>query len=184
MKLIDLTGQKIGRWTVLERRPTKVSSSGRTRVRWNCICECKTKKSVDGAELRSGRSLSCGCYAREKAAERQKKFNRYELHESFGIGYTNKNEPFYFDIEDYEKIKNYCWFKNNTGYIYAKVPGTKKHVLMHRLILDNVEMIDHISGNKTDNRKNNVRPTNNSLNQMNKKNSKKQQVRMSWCHLV
>lgn len=50
--LIDLTGKKIGRWTVLEY-------VGGKRSLWNCLCDCGTKKLVGGAGLRSGDSKGC-----------------------------------------------------------------------------------------------------------------------------
>ena len=38
-----------------------------------------------------------------------RKENIYDLSGEFGIGYcTNTGSPFYFDLEDYNKIKNYC----------------------------------------------------------------------------
>lgn len=40
-----------------------------------------------------------------------RKLNNYDLSGKYGIGYTsNTNEPFYFDLEDYDKIKGYTWF--------------------------------------------------------------------------
>ena len=58
--LIDLTGQKIGRWTVLEKAPSK-----NRIVYWLCQCDCGTIKEVRGQCLREGESISCGCYKRE-----------------------------------------------------------------------------------------------------------------------
>lgn len=52
--LIDLTGQKIGYFTVLSRiaeiRP----------VRWLCRCDCGTEKAVRSQDLRTGHIRSCG----------------------------------------------------------------------------------------------------------------------------
>ncbi len=53
---IDLTGQKFGRLTVIEReRPYAYP------IKWICQCECGTIKSIKGASLASGRTKSCGC---------------------------------------------------------------------------------------------------------------------------
>ena len=63
-KLIDLTGQIIGNWLVLERGPnTKTGGS-----RWKCKCLLcnKTEKLVTSHNLRTGQSLSCGCQKMEK----------------------------------------------------------------------------------------------------------------------
>ena len=74
----------------------------------------------------------------------------------YGIGYTLKNEPFYFDLEDYDLIKNYCWAINKDGYVYNK---TKNLVLMHRLVMNapSDELVDHIYHEKNDNRKSQLR---------------------------
>ena len=52
----DLTGQRFGRLTVLERDWTR-----KVAAYWLCDCDCGTKTSVAGDALRSGRSQSCGC---------------------------------------------------------------------------------------------------------------------------
>ena len=56
---LDLTGQAIGRWTVLERL------HGPHGTRYRCVCECGTAKVVRQDNLRSGRSRSCGCLRRK-----------------------------------------------------------------------------------------------------------------------
>ena len=65
--LINLTGKKFNRWTVLK----KVESKGGS-VYWLCQCECGTIKEVRGQHLKSGASKSCGCLQREKAKETMK----------------------------------------------------------------------------------------------------------------
>lgn len=63
--LIDLTGKRFGRWTVLYRDTTAKYTS------WICRCECGTVKSVLSHSLirkeEKLRSTSCGCYSRECA---------------------------------------------------------------------------------------------------------------------
>lgn len=56
---IDMTGQTYGEWTVL----AKDMANGR---KWLCRCSCGVEKSVDGANLRNGKSPSCGHLRREK----------------------------------------------------------------------------------------------------------------------
>jgi hypothetical protein len=63
--LVDLTGQRFGRWTVKAK-----AGRGRGLTRWICRCDCGTARAVIGIHLRQGRSLSCGCLTRKlKAAE-------------------------------------------------------------------------------------------------------------------
>lgn len=55
----DLTGQKIGMWTV----ECFDGVSDRNQAKWICVCSCpaKTRRSVSGRHLRAGKSLCCGC---------------------------------------------------------------------------------------------------------------------------
>ena len=68
-RFIDLTGQKFGRLTVIER----AGSTKHGATKWFCKCECGNKAIVIGDELRKGNTLSCGCYAKEIAKETAKK---------------------------------------------------------------------------------------------------------------
>lgn len=63
----DLTGQKFGRWRVVSRAENAITVSGHYFTRWNCECECGTKREVNANSLLSGRSTSCGCYGKEVA---------------------------------------------------------------------------------------------------------------------
>jgi hypothetical protein len=62
--LIDLTGQRFGRWTVL------ALSEGGHNARWLCTCDCGTTRPVTGKSLRGGVSTSCGCRTREVSSAR------------------------------------------------------------------------------------------------------------------
>lgn len=55
---IDLTGQKFGKLTVIERAQYK---SGRTAFK--CVCECGNTKVIQSALLIAGKTRSCGCLA-------------------------------------------------------------------------------------------------------------------------
>ena len=168
---IDLTGQRFGRLTVLEEGESKVIPSGKKCRRWICQCDCGNKTLSWQADLKRGRVLSCGCYQKEKVAENgraSKKYNTYDLSGEYGIGYTSKGEEFYFDLEDYDLIKDYCWHINRNGYIVNK---TEKLIQMHRLVMKakNGEIIDHKNGKTVDNRKTNLRKCTQSENLMNTK---------------
>lgn len=56
-KAIDITDQKFGRWTVIEKAERLPNAS----FLWKCKCECGTERLVEGSRLRSGSSKSCGC---------------------------------------------------------------------------------------------------------------------------
>lgn len=63
--LIDLTGQKFERLTVLYKLPPDKSKKGRGAY-WHCKCDCGNEADVLGANLRKGATKSCGCYNKEK----------------------------------------------------------------------------------------------------------------------
>lgn len=53
---LDLTGQKFGEWTVLEKGD--IGQNG--AIYWKCRCSCGTELSVQAGGLRNGHSESCG----------------------------------------------------------------------------------------------------------------------------
>lgn len=55
--LLDLTGQKFGKLTVLQ----KTSTVGDKRVKWLCKCDCGTQIEVQSNNLTNGHTQSCGC---------------------------------------------------------------------------------------------------------------------------
>lgn len=68
-KKIDLTGQRFGRWTVLNQSESRRAPDGRSLVYWHCVCDCGNEKDVPPSKLRNGESQSCGCYNREHQTE-------------------------------------------------------------------------------------------------------------------
>lgn len=60
-KFIDLTGQKFGRLTPIERTARK------PRAWWRCKCDCGNETEASSESLRVGDKQSCGCLALENA---------------------------------------------------------------------------------------------------------------------
>lgn len=172
-KLIDLTDRKFGHLTVIKRIEDKIYSSGRKAVQWLCRCDCEDNNEVivTGDNLKGKNVQSCGCFLSNKNSILHKKYNKYDLTGEYGIGYTFSGEEFWFDLEDYELIKDYCWHTGSGGYITSNEDGNKnyKTVRMHRIIMNcaNDYKVDHINHNVRDNRKSNLRIVNNQQNAMN-----------------
>ena len=168
-------GDVYGRLTILKEVETHITPCG-TKIRRVLVqCDCGSDPfEARLNDLRSGHTTSCGCVQREKAKESNKKYNTYDLtSEEYGIGYTQKGEEFYFDKEDYDLIKDYCWRIDN-GYVVTNEnntnTGKRKEVSMHRLVMnakDGMD-IDHRFHVTNDNRKSQLRECRHSQNCMNR----------------
>lgn len=159
-----------GRLKILEE--VDKDKYGKRMVKTICTCGSNKIQIKDLYSILVGKNKSCGCLQKEIGyiqSQKNRKQNIYNLTKEYGIGYTFKGEEFYFDLEDYDKIKNICWYKTHNGYIKSNVAKTT----LHRLVMDNIKDktidLDHINGKKHDNRKFNLRIVNRSQNNMNSK---------------
>lgn len=175
----DLTGQKINMLTVLTQAEDYIRSDGKHEAQWLCQCDCGSKpKVIRDNNLKNGHTKSCGCLQKQIASNKNSRTNTYELnlideHGEYGIGYCNNSgNQFYFDMEDYELIRQYCWtdsIRKSDGYhqIKALVRGTKKDIKMHQLVFG--KYCDHIDRNPLNNRKYNLRNASPSENLQNRR---------------
>jgi hypothetical protein len=73
------------------------------------------------------------------------------------------------DPEDNHLLVRYSWFVNNRGYLYS--PLKKQTLLLHRLVMGlgsgRKVQVDHINGDKLDNRRANLRLCDNRQNHQN-----------------
>lgn len=165
---LKLEGMKFGDLTVLRKHFEK---DDKGRILWVCICDCNPTKEilVVGHYLSKGTKDNCGCQTRIKQSKNKRKCNTYDLTGEFGVGYTNKGQKFYFDLEDYDIIKNYCWVKHGK-YIDARSEDGST-IKIHRLIMNAKEddYVDHKFHKEYDNRKYNLRVCTNQENTMNHK---------------
>ena len=173
-KTIDLTGQKFDKLTVIKRMKNYISPKGKIKTQWLCECDCggeNSLKIVLSCHLKSGHTKSCGCLVKEAlliTQQTNRKYNTYDLSGEYGIGYTSKGEEFYFDLEDYDKIKNYYWRINNEEYVISL--DENNVTIMHRLVTNcprDME-VDHIFHKNFDNRKSELRIVTHSQNSKNK----------------
>lgn len=185
---VDLTGQTFNDLLVLDwdTNPpdTEKIKKGATGL-WRCKClRCGGDAWVNTNELKSGKRKSC------RECGYQTKFTRkyeitYDLSGKYGIGYTyNTGHPFYFDLEDYELIKDLSWKENNNGYITAVLNNSE--VSMHRMVMKVTDpncVVDHIKHERYDNRKSMLRVTtcrNNTRNELLAKNNKSGKTGVCW----
>jgi hypothetical protein len=60
--IVDITGQRYGRWTVIALHPER---SRWREAMWLCRCDCGAEAIVRGGSLREGGTTNCGCARRE-----------------------------------------------------------------------------------------------------------------------
>lgn len=175
----NLVGKIFGKLTVLEQAEDYINPKGKHIARWLCLCECGNQTIVLGSDLNrkdNRRIVSCGhCYS------------NYDLSGDYGVCNMKDGYICIFDIEDYDKIKEYHWHKNSGGYAVSNIKKDGKWITvqMHRLIMnvsDDIE-VDHIHGNKLDNRKSELRvitQANNKKNKSKYKNNTSGYKGVSW----
>jgi hypothetical protein len=87
------------------------------------------------------------------------------------------------DAADYEWLSQYTWRPAGGGYTRARVHG--KRVLMHRLIMNphGGKVVDHLNGNRRDNRRSNLRECTHGENNRNtrKYRGTSRFKGVSWC---
>lgn len=64
-----MIGQRFGRLIVITRALDHRQPSGRLRRYWQCRCDCGQSREINEHQLIYGRTLSCGCFHRERASE-------------------------------------------------------------------------------------------------------------------
>lgn len=173
----DLTGKTFGRLKVIRQVDDYISPRGNHYSQWECECSCvnKTILCATGNHLKKGAMISCGCLKKERTIQmgrNNKKQNKYDLSGEYGVGWTsNTNEEFFFDLEDYDLIKDYCWRKSVSGYVICTTHYDNEvgDIKLHRLVTGyQYDIVDHIDRNKLNNRKSNLRECTCSQNNTNK----------------
>lgn len=108
-------------------------------------------------------------YFRDTSPRTQRDKNNITIDNNYA--YIDLYDKFYnviakaiIDIEDISKVKNIKWRMNCNGYV---INNSNTSMFLHRRILNTNKMVDHINGDRLDNRKSNLRICNHSQNQMN-----------------
>jgi hypothetical protein len=65
MKKVNLINEKFGRLVVINEQGHNNSN----KILWSCLCECGNIIATTGNNLKSGNTLSCGCYNKQRVRE-------------------------------------------------------------------------------------------------------------------
>ena len=139
--LDDIKGQHFGHLTVLERAGVDKNR----KVLWKCQCDCdaKTIIIIRGSDLKTGKTISCGCIkskGEEKIAKLLKENNiPFEKEKVFSdCVYPETNGKLRFDfyvnekyLIEFDGIQHYDrsnpWYKNNAEKDNFKTKWCKEH---------------------------------------------------------
>lgn len=153
--LIDLTGQKFGRLTVINRAKNHTQKNGSVKTQWLCECDCGNRVVVQGVNLKNGHVKSCGCYQKDNPSHykhgkrnewsykvwkhiKQRCFDknckRYKDYGGRGITvcdrWKNSFEAFY---EDVSKLPNF----GKEGYTLDRIDNDGNYELLNCRWADN-----------------------------------------------
>lgn len=128
------------------------------------ICQCP--KCLKATPVEIG---YCHCGCGELVNKYRKRINRYlpnhHLRKRVGPppGVDAKYDP-----EDEALVMSRSWYVNSNGYLAGQEKG-HKHVYLHRVIMSAPKdmQVDHINGDKLDNRRSNLRIVNGAHNSQN-----------------
>lgn len=90
--LIDLTGERFGNLTVIERDINNAKSGN---ARWVCKCDCGNMVTVIGSHLRSGHTKSCGCKKIGEISKGRSKERLYRIWTRMHKRCENKKDEHY-----------------------------------------------------------------------------------------
>jgi hypothetical protein len=148
MVMIDMRGKKINRWTVISFD----HFDNRGEAYWLCKCDCGNLKCVAGYTLR--KKTSQGCI---KCREIHRLGLRYRIEGKIAIFKTRRNIEFIVDASKAKKVCKYSWCLGSHGYMVAHI--NNKVTSLHRFLFEDYDgkYIDHVNGEKLDNRLNNLK---------------------------
>jgi hypothetical protein len=149
MALIDMCNQKINRWTVL--RFDRYDNRG--EAYWLCRCDCGEVKSIAGYTLRKGTSKGC-----RLCREPRRLGSKFNIIDDVAYFTTSNGEPFTVSYADAESVSKHSWcLRQRDGYPVASINNSA--VCLHTFLLGrrNGMYVDHINGDKSDNRRANLR---------------------------
>ena len=156
----DIVDTKIGNLFV--NSISNIEKNNRVKARgfiyyYNCHCDCGKDCIKERLYLQSNRWIhNCGCLTQENIS-RSKHRNNYKFFDNYIIGYTKNNEEFYFDLEDYDIVKDYNWTITKQGRVSTskRIGGKQRQIMLHQLVFG--KNCDHIDRDPKNNRKNNLR---------------------------
>lgn len=148
----DYSGKKFGMLTIIRR---DFSSRRDHNPYWLCKCDCGLDTVVSINNLKSGETVSCGCFRLEQTKKRAKKLNTKNPGESAfqSVKYTYKfnanKRDIDFELTD-DEFKGFIF--KNCGYCDAAPSNKSKNRYGHGdVIYNGIDRVDNNLGYKKEN---------------------------------
>lgn len=158
--IIDLTGQKFGKLTVLRQIPSYEHNWVTEQAVWECQCDCGSIVKAAGADLRSGKMMSCGCLKSKGEAiieqllienhiqyVKHKRFSDCLFHEKenergaeFDFYIIHKNKKYLVEYDGIQHFQN----RSEKGWNnYKNLISTQKHdkIKNQYCLINNIPLI-------------------------------------------
>lgn len=106
-------------------------------------------------------------------AQKSRKHNDYYIENNYVfVKMRNTDHEMICDVKDWEYLKKYSWIETPYGYCVTTINGKKTRC--HNVIVKSTQgfFVDHINGNRLDNRRENLRLATTHANSINTKLSK------------
>lgn len=117
-----MTGKRFGRLTVIRQ----TGNSPKGAAIWLCRCDCGNASNPSGADLRAGKSTSCGCYSAELTGEMRRTHGQSgsRLHHTWKNmrkRCSDKSDKWYGDkgisiCKEWSSFERFSAWANSTGY--------------------------------------------------------------------
>lgn len=154
----DFIGKKFGRLTPIAR-----VNSEDGPPKYLCQCDCGNQCISLSSQLNNKHYRSCGCYVSERLSKMNRKYNNVVYHNDYVELFDSFGNSTKLLFDDYEKVKDHYWYMTNSGYFQgtAGLKNSQKIISLHRFIMglnsNDKRVVDHINGDTTDNRRDNLR---------------------------
>ena len=122
--------------------------SGKGRNHYRCKCDCGNEKIVSRRDLLTGHVKTCG-RCKEQRIVKENDYYRC---------FTKNGKSFIFDKEDLPLVKNHMWWVSaDDGYAMTWLNGSSIRLTRLQYDLNEGDIVDHIDGNRCNNRRSNQR---------------------------
>jgi len=150
-KFIDLTNQKFGKLTVLQK--SKIVNN---KQFWLCQCECGNKKEIDVYKLKSQHTRSCGCLRLEINTKPPGYASYHYIFDKYKRGAKYRNLDFRISKDAFiELISKNCYYCGSNPKNYNSYFTNDKRLLDNHVTLETanrgwiaINGLDRLDSNK------------------------------------